>query len=673
MAKKMKLTDAEIVSAVDAHVNTSIGYHDSRLARERQNVLKYYKGELPKPHHSGNSRYVSMDVYDTVESAKSQILEVFANDSLLKFDPQGADDVQLAKIASTYTDFVLHRQNDSFGLIETVVHDALMSRNGIAKVYWDTCYTEHEESFDGIDVDDLYLMLEDPELTVKEYTTDSAGLLSGTVIRKKNTSQVRIDPIPAEEFIIASRATSLKSASFCGHRCEKTISELKKEGYPAKLVDKISTDENTAFDEEKQIRFDEALDSSMKEDFTDATRTVVVIECYVHMDIEGTGKTQYWKIIKAGDVVLDKEQVARHPFKSFAPLPIPHSFWGSNFAHKAVPLQNARTVLIRGILDHTVMTNNPRTVVVKGSLVNPREMLENRVGGVVNVTRPDGIFPYPQASLNPFVFQTIQLLDEDKEDTTGVSKLSQGLNKDALSSQNAQGMVEQLIGLSQQRQKIVARNFARQFLAELYLEIYQLVIENEDKQKVIEVAGEWIEIDPSKWAARTEVSTAFRLGYGEQEKDAQEDLLLHQMLSADPTTAPMYTMEKKYNLLSSYMTKKGRKNVDDYLVHPSKVEPPQPDPMIVHQIEMEKKDREIAERKVVLAEQQAMHSAQMDDIKIGLQKTQEMISLMLDQREQERKEFDSKTRAMTAERELDIIENTPAAEVKQSHIISPNS
>ena len=65
--------------------------------------------------------------------------------------------------------------------------------------------------------------------------------------------------------------------------------------------------------------------------------------------------------------------------------------------------------------------------------------------------------PMPQAPLNPFVFQTIKMLDEDKEDNTGVSRMSQGTNKDAVSKQNSAAMIEQLATMSQQRQKIIAR------------------------------------------------------------------------------------------------------------------------------------------------------------------------------------------------------------------------
>ena len=150
-----------------------------------------------------------------------------------------------------------------------------------------------------------------------------------------------------------------------------------------------------------------------------------------------------------------------------------------------------------------MITNNPRYQVVKGGLTNPRELIDNRVGGIVNVSRPDAIAPMPQAPLNPFIFQTIQMLDDDKEENTGVSRLSQGLNKDAISKQNSAAMVEQLATMSMQRQKIIARNFANSFLKPLYQMIYQLVVENEQEGKIFEVAGDYVPIRPSDWGSRT--------------------------------------------------------------------------------------------------------------------------------------------------------------------------
>ena len=50
----------------------------------------------------------------------------------------------------------------------------------------------------------------------------------------------------------------------------------------------------------------------------------------------------------------------------------------------------------------------------------------------------------------------------------------------------------------------------------MYLHIYELVIRHESKKKVFEVAGNFVEIDPSTWAERKDVVVEFRLGYGEE-------------------------------------------------------------------------------------------------------------------------------------------------------------
>jgi hypothetical protein len=89
------------------------------------------------------------------------------------------------------------------------------------------------------------------------------------------------------------------------------------------------------------------------------------------------------------------------------PLPIPHVFYGNNFAARVIHTQNARTVLFRGVLDHTAITTNPRYMVVNGGLMNPRELLDNRLGGIVNVRRPDSVAPFQQNPLNPYIFQLL--------------------------------------------------------------------------------------------------------------------------------------------------------------------------------------------------------------------------------------------------------------------------
>ena len=81
-------------------MRTSTGYTASDLSKEREKVLDYYNGNMPKPAHDGNSKYVSQDVYNAVQSMQAALLETFAaGNRIVKFAPQGQEDVELAALA----------------------------------------------------------------------------------------------------------------------------------------------------------------------------------------------------------------------------------------------------------------------------------------------------------------------------------------------------------------------------------------------------------------------------------------------------------------------------------------------------------------------------------------------------------------------------------------------
>ena len=629
MAKKRKnykkLSDNNIVALVDDQVSLSIGYSDSELSTERAKIIDYYNGTLPKPAHDGNSKYVSLDVYDSVESLKAALLETFSSgNKTVRFAPQNADDVEKANVCTEYTDYVVNRQNDLYTVMSTAIHDGLIARAGVVKVFWEASSELDYEDFEDITDSELDMLLAQDDVELVESTTDSLGLVSGTISIEQDTSKVVIENIAPEEFLIETQAKSLDDVNFCAHRTKKTISELRLEGYSEKLIDKIGdhTDVDIETDPELLARFDNVgnFKNTTGDGYQDQVRTVMVYEAYIMLDCEGTGVAELYRVIKAGNVLLEKEKVSRKPFVTFVPLPVPHSFYGNNFADKVVATQNARTVLTRSILDHAMITTNPRYTVVKGGLTNPRELIDNRVGGIVNVSRPDAISPMLQAPLNPFIFQTIQMLGEDKEDTTGVSKLSQGLNKDAVSKQNSAAMVEQLATMSQQRQKIIARNFATQFVKPLYQEVYQLVCENENEERIVELSGKYVACDPRSWKEKRDVVIELNLGYGEQEREAQKYMAMHQQFSTDPTLQSMYQPQNQYQLMSKVMELSGIKDVASYLTNPEQIPPQQPDQAQQMQMQMAQKQLEIQERQTAVAEMKAQMDAQIKQMKLELEK-----------------------------------------------------
>ncbi len=415
---------------VEDNIKASVGYYDSELSRERKKVTDYYNASLPKPAHDGNSKYVSQDVYDAVQSMKAALLETFSSGNrIVRFAPQGPEDVQTAEVCSTYTDYVIFRQNDGYSVFQDVIHDGLTARIGAAKVFWQEGTEMEQQEFDSITQDELDMLLAGDDVELIDSETDDRGLMSGTIAVERDTSQVVIEAIPPEELIVEAQCRDLETSSFCAHRTRKTLTELREMGYDEKKLENIGDHEDVELETDPEILSrHEGVGQSRgfnNHGYQDQVRNIMCYEAYIMLDVEGTGVAKLHRVIKAGNTLLDVEEVDRRPFITFCPLPTPHAFYGSNFAEKLCATQNARTVLTRSILDHAMITNNPRYMVVKGGLTNPRELIDNRVGGLVNVTRPDAISPMQQAPLNPFVFQTIQMLDEDKEDNTGVSRLSQ--------------------------------------------------------------------------------------------------------------------------------------------------------------------------------------------------------------------------------------------------------
>ena len=644
-----KLDDDKIVSIVDTNLRRSIGYYDSELSKERRKVMDYYSAKLPRPAHDGNSKYVSQDVYDAVESMKAALLETFSTgNKSLKFSPQNADDVPTAEVCTEYTDYVLHRQNNLFETMQTVIHDGLIARAGIAKVYW--CMQDEStlEYVEGLTEEELDVRLAEDNVEIEELVEDEFGMFSGELRVTRDTSQVKVEAIAPEEFLIEPQAKSLDDVSFCAHRTKKSISELIEMGYDEDLVAKIGDNEDTDFDNDPEIlsRHDDiGADRGFNSKGDQRqTRQITIVEAFIMLDVEATGVAELHRVVKASNVLLEKEIVNRRPFVAFVPLPIPHAFHGNNFAEKLLGIQNARTILTRSILDHAMVTNNPRYTVVKGGLTNPRELIDNRVGGIVNISRPDAIAPMPQASLNPFVFQTIQMLDEDKEDTSGVSRLSQGLNKDAISKQNSAAMVEQLATMSQQRQKIIARNFANNFLKPLFSMVYSLVVENESEEKIVELAGRYVPIDPSQWADKRDVQVEFHLGYGDQEQLVQKHLSFHQLFSADPTLGQMYSPQNKFKMLASVLEKSGIKNVADFLTDPAMIPPPPPDPNAEMQMQMAQQQMQLQERQTAVAEMKVQMDAQMRQMKheLDTMKAQQAFALQSDKQDLNETEFEHK-------------------------------
>jgi hypothetical protein len=203
-----KLADTDILTKVRGKAQEAIGWFDSRLSKERERVLNYYNGKLPRPQHAGSSTYVSTDVYDAVEMAKAQLLEVFgAGDDIAQFDPDQDMAVEDCRIATEYARYVIYRDNEGFKIFGDVIHDGLTARVGIVQIYWDEHYEYNEETFEGLSYDDAMGLASQEDIDEFDGSLDEqTQTFKGTLTRKYDCSKVVIDTVPPEEFLVEARA-----------------------------------------------------------------------------------------------------------------------------------------------------------------------------------------------------------------------------------------------------------------------------------------------------------------------------------------------------------------------------------------------------------------------------------------------------------------------------------
>lgn len=662
MAKKPRpLKRDEILAKVLAKAQNSVAWYDSKLSRERERVTRYLNGELPKRRNEGSSSYVSNDVYDSVEMMTAQVVEtVSGGDHIARFDPDQDMNAELCRVATEYASYVVFRENPGETIFGALVHDGLTARAGIVQVYWDEDYEYSEETFEGLPEHDVHGLgaQDDVDSMEAEEHFEGAGVYRGSLTRKKNTSKIRIENVAPEEFIIEQLAVSKDKAKYRGRRQIKAKSDLIDMGYDRDKVDALPYDDAKTLEwsPEVQARQQAVIGGQASDDpIQDELQLVVLYESYVTMQIDPAKGVCLYKIVHAGDTIFDIDEVDKDPFIVFVPLPIPHTFYGNNFAARVIGTQNARTVLMRGILDHTAITTNPRWAVVSGGLMNPREMLENRMGGLVNVRRPDSVAPLPQANLNPYVFQTLGLLSDNNEKSTGISALSQGLNKDAISTQNSQGLVENLIKVSSIRQKRIVRNFVNQFFVPLMIEVIRLAILHVDKQKVIEVAGAPLVVDPRSWNERRTCTVSEHLGYGEK------DMMVSKMTTAydrlDKSAGTMFGPKQRYALALDTMKMAGITGASNYL--DPNAPPPQPDPLKTRELDIKDKLATAANTQAQAAIQKDNRLFALDRTKLDLDGHNLALKALDHDRTHDRQDTETSARIDVAQREMTLLEEHP--------------
>jgi len=112
--------------------------------------MDYYLGNMAKdmPAAEGRSKAVSSDVADTIEGLMPSLMDIFAgSDEVVRFEPVGPEDEDAAQQETDYVNHVFMQNNPGFMVLYSFIKDALLSKTGIVKVWWEEREEEQRETY----------------------------------------------------------------------------------------------------------------------------------------------------------------------------------------------------------------------------------------------------------------------------------------------------------------------------------------------------------------------------------------------------------------------------------------------------------------------------------------------------------------------------------------------
>lgn len=631
------MTDEALLQAISAAEETAIGATQGTVSTDRQDAIDRYYGKPYGDELPGRSSVVSRDVADVVEGVVANVVKPFVGgDEVVQFEPIGPEDEEQAKQETDYVNFVALERNNGFVWLVSAIKDALLLRTGYVKCQWEIRQDVMTETYTGLSDEELALLLQD-EVEPVQHTEYPDGQPAGMgpdgmplppkmlhdvkVKRAKPTEYVRIDPVPPDEVIVSERARtpSLQDVDFVQHRPRKSLSELRQAGYE---IDDDITDTETgeSMEELARARFNEAGDIYDDQTSDPSRRVVMFKESYLRIDRDGDGVAELRRVCQVGQTLLSDDECDIVPLACFAVVLVPHQHLGLSVYDLVEDLAKIKTATLRSYLDNRTLQNNGRWA-INNDLVNLDDFLVSRPGGVVRVAGDPNaaIMPLVSPDTSSGALQGLEYIDSVRENRTGYTRNSAGIDNDALTNRTATGMGMQL-SQSQLRLEMIARTIAETGARDVFRIIHALTLKHSSKAEKVRLKGKWAEINPREWVRRTDLSISIGLGTGTPEQQLGKLMALTPLMQQGQAMG-LVGVEQGYNFAAEAFKLSGYKAPDRFLkapqIDPQTGAPQEPPPQKPPQVQVEEMRLQADQQKtqaLMQADQQKLQATQQADI-----------------------------------------------------------
>jgi len=497
------MDEEELQNYVKDVLTEAIDYIDEVESPHRSTAMKYYLGQPFSESDSvpeevdGRSGYVARTIHDTVAGILPAVQRcIFGPDHVVRFEPRTIEDIPLAEQATEYISYLFKDKNNGYEVMDSVLKDALIKGIGVVQTYYEN-QTRLIQRDVTLDQQTLGAMSQQGWQITKANPLPN-GMIEATCVRQEVQGGVKIEAVPPEELIVNRTATNLDNALVIARRQRLRVGDLIEEmGYRYEDVIDLGTDQDHETNDEWLLRHP---DHRAEYDEGRGLNTEVsYIEAYMRVDMQGTGIRQLRKICCAGGnfEILRNTPVDEHPWSIFRMEPLPHSWSGLSIFDACGDLQQLQSSIWRQILDSLALATTPRMSYTEGQ-VSFEALANEEIGALIPVQQPGAIQPITVPFLGQQALPLIQVLDRIREQRTGVTDASQGMDQESLQSMTAIG-VQANIKASQSRLELITRNLINTGLVPMFKRMLKLTVHHQNQQDLMLLRGQYVPVFPGSY------------------------------------------------------------------------------------------------------------------------------------------------------------------------------
>ena len=601
-----RMDDVDLLNLLNAKEQSAGAYVNGELRSQRETSLAEYYRQPYGTETADWSTIVASDVSDTVEWILPALLKTFSStDKAVSFEPTRQEDVKPAEQATDGCNYIFFKQNNGFMVLYTAFKDALIVGNSATMWRKETIETVSSVPFKNASEEMLAMLLQEPDTEIQEanpapvinpqtqqpemdlMTGQPLMGYSGRLKKTEKKTVIRVESFSPQDLLVERDWTSpmLEDCPYIARMMKVTMTDIAAMGLKCDASDLRASD-TTEYDGHNDLfksDFDQALDEDDSDDDSMAEGWLRIE--FVLADKDGDGIAERLCVYRLKHKILKVEVTSHVPIATFSPILNTHRWDGMSMAEAVSDLQKLHTELLRQTLNNLYLTNNPRTKVLTDAnwspLANIDDLLDSRPGGVIRQRDvnaiTDQVTPFAAGASMPM----LEYVQGMRENRTGVSRTSMGLNPDSLNSTATGRSIDQSAAM--QRVELIARIAAETLLKPIFQGILKLLTDGGMEKLAFRLRNEFVEYDPNEWRDSYDMTVNVGLGTGDTQQKAAQLMSIYQMQTAAMQFG-LATPKHLYHTASKTIENAGFKDVDNFIQDPSKQEPQPQQPPIEIQI-----------------------------------------------------------------------------------------